>query len=108
MGVPFTLKRLEFQFGASDTEKTISNPGFVGLTHMLALEVSNFTNDVTATLSIENTFGVEIYNSGAKARNADYAILAERILAGSEIFRVTLSGAPGGSGGTVRLTPYLY
>lgn len=93
-----------FAFGAVATDPT--NPNQIarenGIISLITLVVPNFTNNVTATLTIKDEDNVEIYNSGAKARNATYVLtgLVIPVDHGYKI-NVTVSGAAGGAGGSV-------
>ncbi|MDD3493688.1 MAG: hypothetical protein PHZ19_09365 [Candidatus Thermoplasmatota archaeon] len=89
-----------FVFGDSDTVKT-NTLNFEGLLKNLHIRVPDFTNAVTATVTIEDASGYEVYNSGAKTKNVNYNELADIVVAGLATLKVTLSGAPGGAGGTV-------
>ncbi len=87
-------------FGASDTTKSDSI-NVIGKVCQIHFRVPNWTNDVTATLTVLDEDGYEIYNSGAKNRNANYNIDREQIIPANSKIKVELSGAPGGSGGDV-------
>ena len=96
-------------FGATGTTQSFALNGR-GLIHSIVLVVPNFTNAVTATLTITNQDGVEIYNSTAKARNATYALtqLWDKVpIVGSNTVTVTLSGVAGGTGGDVTVSIYM-
>ena len=94
-------------FSATDTTKSfiINRSGEIPFIRML---VPNFTNVVTATLTVENGDGDEIWNSGAKAKNATYLMqMSIPIATETNTVKVTLSGAAGGTGGDVLVTVYL-
>ena len=78
------------------------------------LKIANYTNVVTVTMSITDPDSLEIYNSGAKARNATYQIYPQSTnmapglpLCGAITVTLTCSGDPGGTGGDINFTPYL-
>ncbi len=93
-------------FGASDTTKSLTLVA-EGLMKHLHLRLPNFTNAVTATVTIDDVDSYTIYTSGANARNGNYNLDRQGewidLLLGQEpvTITVTLSGVPGGSGGTV-------
>lgn len=100
-----TTGRQALIFGAADTEKTltyITN----GLTHTIVVELPDWTNNSTATLSLINSDSKTLYSISALAENATYILLVERPLHETSTFKITLSGAPGGSGGTAYVTVY--
>ncbi len=75
----------------------------------LFLDVPNFTNGITITVTVEDQDAQELYNSGAKAKNAKYAInLASTPipLNGAVTVKLTASGDPGANGGDVKFTPW--
>jgi len=95
----------EFVFGAGDTVKSQPSGGEIKHFH---LRVPNFANAVTAALSLEDLKGYEVYNSGAKAKDQNHNIDREQLIDGNFTFKVTLSGTPGGAGGTVKAVIYYY
>lgn len=100
--------RLPYSFSAIGTELSMSFSGQSHI-HSIVLELPSFTNSPTATLTIVNDQGVELYNSGAKADRANYVLLVDRIVAENNgTFVLTLSGDAGGSGGTAYISIYNY
>ncbi|MCL4502086.1 MAG: hypothetical protein M1438_09545 [Deltaproteobacteria bacterium] len=104
----------EFVFGAADTGKTAAI-AYNGSVSHLHLVVPDFTNVVTATVTLVDASGRVLWTSAAKAKNASYnlddlssGILVEQFVDHSLSWVVTLSGAPGGDGGTVVLVPRYY
>lgn len=95
------------EFAATGTEKT-ALVNEAGLINSIILVVPNFTNVITATLTIHDEDGNELYNSTAKAKNATYVItgLAVPVHYGFSS-KVTLSGNAGGSGGTVSVALFV-
>jgi len=77
------------------------------LTHTIIVDVPDFTNGITVTLSITNSDSHEIYASAALAENTLHVIKAEVPLVGANTILLTLSGVAGGSGGDVKTTFYL-
>ena len=94
-------------FGALDTAKSFSLTGYNGLIHELDVQIPDFTNAVTATVTLTRSNGVDVYTSEALAKNADHVIMMDRAIVGTEALTVTLSGAPGGEGGQIDVTPIL-
>jgi hypothetical protein len=92
-----------FPFGATGTVLTeILN--LLGLCEHIHFRVPNFTNAITAQLTLEDEDGYQYYDSTAKAKNANYdlgPLSPNRILAGKTTAKVTLSGVAGGTGGVV-------
>ena len=111
-----------FVFGAATTTVTmpICNNGEV---KAVAVGTPNFTNTVTAQVTITDplpqygtTYSVTLYTSAQVAKNQSAALVAgEDITSGEKgavlvdknyTMTVTLSGAPGGSGGNVLVVLY--
>lgn len=82
----------------------------VSVTHVGAratryvLELPNYANTVTTTLSIIDANSVTIWTGAAHAQNANYSVPIDVELCGTYTLRLTLSGAAGGVGGTAQLT----
>ena len=68
------------------------------------LECYDATNAVTRTLSIIDANSITIWSGAAHADAANYSIPVDIELDGTYTFRITLSGAAGGTGGTDNLT----
>lgn len=100
-----TTGRQALVFSASDTEKILTINAN-GLTHTIIVELPDWTVDRTATLSLLNSDSKTLYSISALAENATYILLVERPFHGTNTFKITLSGAPGGSGGTAYVTVY--
>lgn len=99
--------RLEFEFEDTTTGTVTYN--FSGLAHLhtIIMEVDDFTNVVTAEFKILNDNSDELYASGEKTKGDTYLITLDRILAESNgTLQVQLSGAAGGTGGSVYITIY--
>ena len=102
-----------FVFGISDTLKAVDMNRYVlGEVVKMVVVLPNWTNTVTAQVQAFNGDSKEIFESSALAQNAEYDITLDRneciILGDSdEEFKIKLSGAPGGSGGTATLTVYV-
>jgi len=88
-------------FGAADTTKTF--PIYVnGKLTDVSLAMPNFTNALTATLTIEDEAGVVLYTKVAIAKNATTTVSSLVVPVDTNyVGRLVLSGAPGGTGGTV-------
>jgi len=102
----YKTPRYALTFGATDTQKSFTLQAN-GVTHLIVLEIPNWTNTVNTTLTIENEDGIEIYNSGAKAQNQSVKLAVQRPLHGVNTVKVSLDGQPGGTGGTVHVTMYV-
>jgi hypothetical protein len=103
-------KVLELALGAADTQKSI--PVYLtGKLHHLHVRVPNFTNAVTVTVSVADPDGyVYLSEAGlAKDQNHNIVFSKELLLLGEgNTVQVTLSGAPGGAGGTVVVALYYH
>lgn len=105
------LNQATLVFGATDTSKEVA-VNTIGLdrvndqaiTHTLDLSVPNFTNSVTATVAIVSEGGTTLYSLASLAKNTKHAIAAEWPINSGAKFTVTLSGVPGGAGGSVTLS----
>jgi hypothetical protein len=112
---------LTFILGATDTTAT-QNIDANGFVRALAVQTPNFTNDVTTTLTIDDPLvsltgkSVNLYTGDPVARNTEDPITGADITAAKSgdipvddkyTATVTLSGAPGGTGGTVLVLLYL-
>lgn len=104
-----------FVFGASDESKEVSiDPalGIKGEVIKFVLGLPNWTNTVTAVVSTINSDSKEIFADDPRAQNDEYDVTLDRnecIILGDtgEKWKITLSGVPGGTGGTATLIPYL-
>ena len=88
-------------FGAADTTKTF--PIYVnGRMTDVSVAMPNFTNAITGTLTIEDEAGVVLYTKAAIAKNATTIVNSLGVPVDTNyVGRLVLSGAPGGTGGTV-------
>jgi hypothetical protein len=96
-------------FGAADTVKSFTIHTHNRI-HSIAVHHPVFTNPVTLTVSVENDDGRPIYASDSIANPAVAAVellaqLEQYISINNECtVKATLSGLPGGSGGTVNIS----
>lgn len=103
---------LALTFGASDTTKTSDriseNEGVhQGKCTHIKVTLPDWTNSVTATLAILDSDGDVIFSQASIAENQTLVIADKSIpLIEKERVRITLSGAPGGTGGTVTVRLY--
>lgn len=67
----------------------------------LKVSVPNFTNDITATFNILDETRTKIYDSTALAKDDSYLLKPDVPITSKSILQVVLSGAAGGSGGTI-------
>jgi len=94
-------------FGASDTTKNFLIRGNAKV-HTTMIDVPNFTNAVPAAIKFTDEDSYDIYELPAMAKNNQHIITGENIgLHGVTTLTITLSGVPGGSGGTVKVKMYL-
>ena len=98
--------RQSLAFSSGDTVKSFTINANA-LTHTFILEMPSFSGaDVTATFSIENSDGIELYSESGLAENADHVMFAARPLVGDNTIKVTLSTDPLSSG-TCYVSMYL-
>jgi hypothetical protein len=113
---------LTFAFGATDTviKQRLEVNGFI---KAISIKTPNFTNSVTATVTIDDplnsipSFGpINLFTKSGIASNTNSPIVGDDITAADTgevpadfpyTATVTLSGAPGGTGGVVLLALYL-
>jgi len=104
-----------FIFSATDTSKTAAiDPtlGIAGEVIKIVVVLPDWTNTVTALVTLNNADGKEIFLQTALDQNEEYDITLipnECIVMGQdgEEWKITLSGVPGGSGGNVVLYAYM-
>ena len=108
MGISKT-PRTSVTIAATGTTFDTTVSKYEGVITRYILELPNYTNTVTTTLSILDPNGVTIYSGAAHAQNANYSIPVDVELDSSQDYtvRLTLSGAAGGSGGTAYFTFYI-
>jgi ribose/xylose/arabinose/galactoside ABC-type transport system permease subunit len=111
---------LEFPFGAADTAKTFTIPEN-GWAKVVVIQNPTFTNTVTSVLTIVDPVpfianrSVALFTSATVVNGATYIVgdditAAERAdipLDKTYQATITLSGVPGGTGGTVFVALYL-
>lgn len=103
------------EFSKTDTSKTAAiDPtlGIAGEVVKIVVILPNWTNTVTARVTMNNADSKEIFLQTALDQNDEYDITLipnECIVMGQdgEEWQVTLSGAPGGDGGKVTLYAYM-
>jgi hypothetical protein len=104
-----------FSFGATGTvlTQTLQNTGWI---EMIIIDIANFSNVVTATVTINDPDGYEVYNSTALAKNtvtkqgdsfgaADVGAIP--IHYDDFTMTVTISGVAGGTGGDVKVISFI-
>lgn len=104
-----------FDFLSTDISKTAAiDPtlGIAGEVIKIVVILPNWTNMVTTRVTMNNADGKEIFLQTALDQNDEYDITLipnECIVMGQdgEEWQITLSGAPGGTGGTVILYAYM-
>lgn len=104
-----------FTFGAVDLFQEVDiDPelGVKGEVIKMIIVLPNWTNNVTAIVSMINSDAKEAFADDSRARNDEYDVVLdtnECIVLGQtgEKWKITLSGVPGGAGGVATVTPYL-
>lgn len=86
--------------------------GISGGVLKLVVTIPDWTNTVTTVITMNNADSKEIFQSASMDQNDEYDITLaqnECIIMGQsgEEWKVTLSGVPGGTGGTVSITVYV-
>jgi hypothetical protein len=98
-------------FGASDTSKTFTIKGLRGTLDAILYEQFNSTNNSTGTVAITDPDSNSLFSKSSLADGAA-TMIQVRLSEGKSVpfdgtnrtLTVTLSGAPGGSGGTIYVT----
>ena len=111
----YTIKKTASRtlaFGAADTTKSFTLETNLWL-HSAVVTLPNWTNAVTATFSVTNSDSKEIYSAAALAESTDHVLqdfadFGFLPLTGTSTVTVTLSGVPGGSGGSATVILYLF
>lgn len=111
----YSKRSYTFEFGSADQIKVATiDPalGIKGEVAKLIVTIPNWSNDVTAVVSMDNADSKEMFAADPLDRNDEYNITLiedECIIMGAtgEQWEVTLSGVPGGTGGTVTVTAYV-
>jgi len=86
---------------ADDTgDVTLSVP-INGILQKVILVVPNFTNAITGQVQINDNADVTIFDSGEQAKNATYTFNVSEPLSGTIDIVVGVSGAAGGTGGSI-------
>lgn len=95
-------------YGSTDTDKTFSAtvPHVNTESRVLVVDVPNFTNSVTVTVYYKSDGGKTMYQQASIPKNAVTPVPLNLPLIDDLSIQCVLSGAPGGSGGTINL--YLY
>ena len=98
--------------GAAElTHTTLFTITASALTHTLVVVLPNWTNAVTCKATIANSDGEDIYESEDLVRNGTRVCnitgANERPIVGTNTITLTLSGVPGGAGGTAKVALYI-
>jgi len=107
--LPDMVPRTALAFGAAEASKNFTIDGRA-FTHTLVVELPNWTNDSTATLSISDPNGKVLYSIAGLTENtgtSPHILLVARPVVSTTTITLTLSGVPGGAGGTAYVTIYL-
>jgi hypothetical protein len=108
---PSHLKKQELVFGANDTVKmmTLDNPAR-GILAEIDIQLPVWTNDPECVVTLERADGTVAW-AGAVVKKGGaatyFAQFPDRIIEGSEVLKATLSLAPGGTGGSVWISPFI-
>jgi len=104
-----TIEKVDPQTINIASDKTTGNFTICAwaLTHTIVVVLPDWSTTRTATLSIENDDGNEIYSVGSLTDNSTHVIAVEKPLVGTNTVIITLTGVPGTGGGDVEVTLYL-
>jgi hypothetical protein len=108
---PSHLKKQELIFGAGETVKTmiLDNPAR-GILAEINIQLPIWTNDPECVVTLERADGTVAW-AGAVVKKGGaatyFAQFPDRIIEGSETLKATLSLAPGGTGGSVWISPFI-
>ena len=108
---PSHLKKQELVFGAGDTVKTMTldNPAR-GILAEIDIQIPIWTNDPECVVTLCRADGTVAWTGAAVKKGGAityYAQFPDRIIQGSEVLKATLSLAPGGTGGSVFISPFI-
>lgn len=97
------IKRLKktFTFGATGTTSTDQSIPVEGIIRSMTVDVPNFTNAITAAVTLEDSDALVYFDSGNLAKNTLHQVSCGVGLDGSGNLCVDISGVAGGTGGTV-------
>lgn len=103
------IKRVKktFVFGATGTTATDQNIPVEGIIRSMTVDVPNFTNSITATVTLEDSDSLVYFSSGALAKNTLHQVACGVGLDGASNLCVDISGVAGGTGGTVTVVLFI-
>ena len=111
MEKPSVLTKKELAFGAADTVKTMTlDPDARGTLGEIDIQIPVWTNNPTCVVTLERADGTVAWTGAALSKGGAITYTAQfpdRIMQGGEILKATLSLGPGGSGGSVWITPFI-
>jgi len=103
-----TRAKHSFTYDATTTTATAKAVNESGFIRSIAVVMPNFTNSITATLSVKDVDGYEVISKASIAENATTVYLKEEVpIYYDSTMTITLSGAAGGTGGTVYVVLYV-
>jgi len=111
---PISSGRIPLAFGAAETTKTFTLKGLRGTLFSILLEAFDSTNNVTRTVAITDLNSKTLFSKGTLS-DATTTLIAVRLGESKDVpmnglnktLTVTLSGVPGGSGGTDYVTVWV-
>ena len=108
---PSYLKKQELAFGAVDTVKTMTLENLArGILAEIDIQIPVWTNNPGCVVTLERSDGTIAWSGASLSKGAGITYTAqfpERIIQGSEVLKATLSLAPGGTGGSVWISPFI-
>lgn len=111
MDKPSVLTKKELAFGAADTVKTMTlDPDARGILAEIDIQIPVWTNNPTCIVTLERADGTVAWTGAAVSKGGTityYAQFPDRVVQGGETLKATLSLGPGGTGGSVLITPFL-
>lgn len=88
-------------FGAADTEDATQTINYNGFIQKVIFTVPAFTNSITGQLQIKDNQGNTVFDTGEVAKGATYQYNLSEPLYGDISIVIGVSGAAGGSGGSM-------
>jgi len=94
--------------GAAETEGSFTTDHTIvwGKTHTMIVTIPNFTNAVTTTVSVQDLNDKVLYTIGGLLENTPHILTFEVPVGPNFDFVFTLSGVPGGTGGSITASLY--
>ena len=86
-------------------------PNLNGILPELDIGIPVWTNNPTCIVTLERADGTVAWTGAAVSKGGAityYAQFPDRCIVGGETLKATLNGAPGGSGGSIYISPFVH